>query len=164
MIIRWKLSLCALFFVQMMLAHTWTTTPAGALQRCYKLHTTSRHCSYWRLQQTKRTEDLIPDFELLLPPKTCDTDRMSATDLAYLGDVVYELFIRSRTVWPPKRTSDLQKQVVALVRGESCHTHPILPKVANFALILSITLFPIDCNQCHSRTPISIAGSTEGRV
>ena len=42
---------------------------------------------------------------------------MSGTDLAYIGDVVYELYIRTRTVWPLKRTTDLQQQVVALVRG-----------------------------------------------
>ena len=44
-------------------------------------------------------------------------DQLSGTDLAYIGDVVYELYIRTRTVWPLKRTSDLQQQVVALVRG-----------------------------------------------
>jgi ribonuclease III family protein len=42
---------------------------------------------------------------------------MSGTDLAYIGDVVYELYIRTRTVWPLKRTTDLQQKVVALVRG-----------------------------------------------
>jgi hypothetical protein len=55
--------------------------------------------------------------KLLRPFETCDVDRMSGTDLAYIGDVVYELFVRSRTVWPPKRTADLQQQAVALVRG-----------------------------------------------
>jgi ribonuclease-3 family protein len=53
-----------------------------------------------------------------MPRKACDVGQMSTSDLAYIGDVVYELFIRSRTVWPAKRTSDLQLQVVALVRGE----------------------------------------------
>jgi ribonuclease III family protein len=45
-------------------------------------------------------------------------DRMSTTDLAYIGDVVYELFIRSHMIWPPQRTSQLQEKVVALVRAE----------------------------------------------
>jgi len=61
---------------------------------------------------------MISLANLLRPSSNCQVDRMSATDLAYLGDVVYELFIRSRTVWPPKRTADLQEQVVALVRGK----------------------------------------------
>ena len=57
-------------------------------------------------------------LNLLSPPAKCDTDRMSSTDLAYIGDVVYEMLVRSNKVWPPKRTSDLQRQVVQLVRGE----------------------------------------------
>ena len=52
-----------------------------------------------------------------LPSSSCKVDQMSGTDLAYIGDVVYELYIRTRTVWPLKRTTDLQQQVVALVRG-----------------------------------------------
>jgi hypothetical protein len=58
-------------------------------------------------------------LEQLSPMKSCRPDQMGGTDLAYIGDVVFELFIRSRCVWPSKRTSDLQNQVVALVRGES---------------------------------------------
>ena len=61
-------------------------------------------------------------LNLLSPPVTCDIDRMSSTDLAYIGDVVYEMLVRSNKVWPPKRTSDLQQQVVQLVRGEFCIT------------------------------------------
>ena len=38
--------------------------------------------------------------------------------VAYIGDVVFELYIRSRHVWPQKRTSDLQNMVVAIVRGK----------------------------------------------
>ena len=38
--------------------------------------------------------------------------------VAYIGDVVFELYIRSRHVWPQKRTSDLQNKVVAIVRGK----------------------------------------------
>jgi hypothetical protein len=53
-----------------------------------------------------------------VPSSSCNVDQLSGTDLAYIGDVVYELFIRTRTVWPLKRTSDLQQQVVALVRGK----------------------------------------------
>jgi ribonuclease III family protein len=58
-------------------------------------------------------------FAFLRPPEICNVDQMSATDLAYIGDVVYELYIRSRTVWPPKRTADVHQQAVALVRGKN---------------------------------------------
>jgi hypothetical protein len=57
---------------------------------------------------------------LLRPSGSCDVDQLSGTDLAYIGDVVYELYIRSRTVWPLKRTTDLQQQAVSLVRGNTC--------------------------------------------
>jgi hypothetical protein len=60
----------------------------------------------------------IAAVSLLRPSSLCNVDQMSGTDLAYIGDVVYELYIRSRTVWPLKRTSDLQQQVVAYVRGK----------------------------------------------
>ena len=64
---------------------------------------------------------------LFLPSSSCKVDQLSGTDLAYIGDVVYELFIRTRTVWPLKRTSDLQRQVVALVRGKLlCQSYSIL--------------------------------------
>lgn len=58
-------------------------------------------------------------LQFLQPSEDCQVNRMSSTDLAYIGDAVYELFVRSRTVWPSKKTSDLQTQVVGLVRGES---------------------------------------------
>ncbi len=56
---------------------------------------------------------------LLLPSDKCQVDQMSSTDLAYVGDAVYELLIRTTKVWPSKRTSDLQSQVVSIVRGTS---------------------------------------------
>lgn len=56
-------------------------------------------------------------FDLLSPMNSCSVNQMSGTDLAYIGDVVFELFVRSRHVWPSKRTSDLQNTVVGLVRG-----------------------------------------------
>ena len=58
-------------------------------------------------------------MELLSPASSCRVTQMSGTDLAYIGDSVFELFIRSRHVWPSKRTSDLQNIVVGIVRGTS---------------------------------------------
>ena len=57
-------------------------------------------------------------FDLLVPTKECNVNQMSGTELAYIGDVVFELYIRSKYIWPQKRTSDLQQKVVAIVRGK----------------------------------------------
>jgi hypothetical protein len=56
--------------------------------------------------------------QLLSPVRGCDVTQMGPTAWAYVGDVVFELFVRSQMVWPTRRTSDLQEQVVSLVRGE----------------------------------------------
>ena len=56
--------------------------------------------------------------DLLSPSSTVDVNQMGPTALAYLGDVVFELFVRSRKLWPSRRTDDLQQQVVALVNAE----------------------------------------------
>jgi ribonuclease III family protein len=39
--------------------------------------------------------------------------------LAYLGDAVYELYIRRRYLLPPRRQSDYHNQVVARVKAEA---------------------------------------------
>lgn len=49
--------------------------------------------------------------------------QLSPVALAYLGDAVYELYIRSRYVLPPKRSNDYHSQVVAQVRAESQARH-----------------------------------------
>lgn len=45
--------------------------------------------------------------------------QLSAAALAYIGDAVYELFIRTRYLIPPKRLQAYHSQVVAQVRAES---------------------------------------------
>ena len=44
---------------------------------------------------------------------------MSAASLAYLGDAVYELYIRSLHLYPVKKLSEYHNQVVKCVRAES---------------------------------------------
>jgi hypothetical protein len=64
---------------------------------------------------------LLSEQSILRPPgvrSVQDVQRMSTSDLAYIGDAVYELLIRSQMVFPPKRTTDLQNKVVSLVRGK----------------------------------------------
>lgn len=51
-----------------------------------------------------------PLLRLLRPAEPCNVDRMSGTDLAYVGDVVYELFVRSRTVWVSTWQRNLQNK------------------------------------------------------
>lgn len=45
--------------------------------------------------------------------------QLSPAALAYLGDAVYELYIRTYCLLPPKRSQTYHKQVVAQVRAES---------------------------------------------
>jgi ribonuclease-3 family protein len=45
-------------------------------------------------------------------------DRLSPASLAYLGDAVYELYIRTYYLLPPQRLGDYHGQVVAKVRAE----------------------------------------------
>lgn len=46
-------------------------------------------------------------------------ERLSPAALAYLGDAVYELYIRTYFLLPPRRISDYHDRVVSRVRAES---------------------------------------------
>ena len=48
---------------------------------------------------------------------------LSPLALAYLGDAVYELFIRGHYLFPPKRTQTYHQQVVSQVRAEQQAHH-----------------------------------------
>lgn len=80
-------------------------------------------------------------LEIFSPAAGCKVEQMSSTDLAYVGDALYELTVRSWAVWPPKRTSDLQNQVVELVRGELTPKRSapvtIMPNPSTFYLFFS---------------------------
>ncbi len=45
-------------------------------------------------------------------------DSLSPISLAYIGDAVFELYVRSRLLIPAKRIRDYHKQVVAQVKAE----------------------------------------------
>ena len=67
-------------------------------------------------------------FQIRLQPTgkaVCDLpmERLSPASLAYIGDVVYELYIRSHFLLPPKRIADYHKQVVNQVRAEAQAAH-----------------------------------------
>ena len=80
--------------------------------------------SMTRLEEDTNFDRLRP---LLCPSNSTKVDQMSVSDLAYIGDAVYELLVRSYMVWPSKRTSELQQQVVSLVRAE--HQATLLAKL-----------------------------------
>jgi ribonuclease III family protein len=62
-----------------------------------------------------------PLFPLNMPhplaPNTAQT--LSPAALAYLGDSVYELYIRTQYLLPPSRIRDYHQQVVNCVRAET---------------------------------------------
>jgi ribonuclease III family protein len=49
--------------------------------------------------------------------------QLSPAALAYLGDAVYELHVRSKFLLPPKRSHDYHRAVVAQVRAEAQSSH-----------------------------------------
>jgi ribonuclease III family protein len=57
------------------------------------------------------------DIQHPLPNQTVQT--LSPAALAYLGDAVYELYIRTQYLLPPSRIRDYHQQVVACVRAET---------------------------------------------
>jgi ribonuclease III family protein len=48
---------------------------------------------------------------------------LSPISLAYVGDAVFELYVRSRLLMPPTRIRDYHQQVVAQVKAEQQATH-----------------------------------------
>jgi ribonuclease-3 family protein len=45
--------------------------------------------------------------------------QLSPASLAYIGDAVYELYVRTRYLLPPRRLADYHNRVVSQVRAES---------------------------------------------
>lgn len=50
-------------------------------------------------------------------------ERLSPIALAYIGDAVFELYVRTSLLMPPKRMADYHSQVVTQVRAESQAIH-----------------------------------------
>jgi len=66
-------------------------------------------------------QNLIVLMKLLQPrfKRSHNADKLSPISWAYIGDVIFELFIRVRYVYPDVRTSDLQKLVTGTVNADS---------------------------------------------
>ena len=56
-------------------------------------------------------------------------ERLSPIALAYIGDAVFELYVRTKFLMPPKRMASHHSQVVTQVRAESqaIHLSKLLP-------------------------------------
>ncbi|MBV6628210.1 MAG: ribonuclease III [Rivularia sp. (in: Bacteria)] len=64
-------------------------------------------------------ESREPNAEQLLPKlSVSQLQQLSPTALAYLGDAVYELFIRRYYLLPPQKVDSYHRLVVAQVRAE----------------------------------------------
>lgn len=66
-------------------------------------------------------------------------NQVSPASLAYLGDAVYELYIRTCYLMPPGRLSDYHNQVVSQVRAESQanHLRSLKPYLSDAELAIS---------------------------
>lgn len=58
-------------------------------------------------------------FILRVEKSAIPVEQLSPISLAYIGDAVYELYIRTRFLLPPKKISVYHEQVVSQVRAET---------------------------------------------
>ena len=61
--------------------------------------------------------------ELSAANRSLEIERLSPIALAYIGDAVFELYVRTKLLMPPKRMASYHSQVVTQVRAESQATH-----------------------------------------
>lgn len=82
--------------------------------------------------QLALTEFILPTITLSL----AQIQQLSPSALAYLGDAVYELYIRAHYALPPKRIQTYHHQVVAQVRAErqASHLQSLLPHLTDSEL------------------------------
>ena len=71
----------------------------------------------------------IVDVEATIDLQAIQIERLSPTALAYIGDAVFELYVRTKFLMPPKRMANHHSQVVTQVRAESqaIHLTKLLP-------------------------------------
>ncbi len=60
----------------------------------------------------------VMDKQKIMALTPQQVQELSPTALAYLGDAVYELYVRGLFLTPPKRIQAYHRQVVSLVRAE----------------------------------------------
>ncbi|MEO0458236.1 MAG: ribonuclease III domain-containing protein [Cyanobacteria bacterium P01_A01_bin.114] len=62
--------------------------------------------------------DLVYRFSSRAASTTLQVKSLSPIALAYVGDAVYELYIRTQLLWPPQRPQAYHNAVVGQVRAE----------------------------------------------
>ena len=69
----------------------------------------------------------------MLPVARFEIERLSPIALAYIGDAVFELYVRTQLLMPPKRMASYHSQVVNQVRAESqaAHLALLLPNLTD---------------------------------
>ncbi|GEM_PF-373772 len=65
----------------------------------------------------------VMDKQRIMALTSQQVQELSPTALAYLGDAVYELYVRGLFLTPPKRIQAYHRQVVSLVRAEQQAAH-----------------------------------------
>lgn len=68
-----------------------------------------------------------------LASQSVQIERLSPIALAYIGDAVFELYVRTKFLMPPKRMASYHSQVVTQVRAESqaIHLSSLLPDLSD---------------------------------
>lgn len=76
-------------------------------------------------EDNSRSDRPLNPFELSVDFRLSEQQvkQLSATALAYLGDAVYELYIRGIYLLPPKRQHSYHQEVVTQVRAETQAQH-----------------------------------------
>lgn len=71
--------------------------------------------------QSELKSEVIPDWKLIFQGEisASSLQQVSPTALAYIGDAVYELYIRTHYLLPPKKIADYHHKVVEKVRAET---------------------------------------------
>lgn len=94
-----------------------------------------------KLQEEGQSETSVVGFASYLngvqPPLSLAQIRQVPPDaLAYLGDAVYELYIRTHYLLPPRRLRAYHQEVVAHVRAETqaCHLRSLQPHLTSTEL------------------------------
>ncbi len=79
------------------------------------------------MENNSRKPEISHDIELKIPfgqqgdlegDHSSQLKRLSAASFAYIGDAVYELFVRTHFLLPPMRNCDYHDKVVKQVRAE----------------------------------------------
>lgn len=64
--------------------------------------------------------------DITIVNQSIQIERLSPIALAYIGDAVFELYVRTKFLMPPKRMASYHSQVVTQVRAESQAIHVAL--------------------------------------